>query len=230
MPNDKSFLFGHLYRSDTAVSNNINNYPGADEATVEYLTEDYINQNLKKLYINVIDPINEAFGIDNVYISSCYRCMDLNVAVGGTKKSQHIYGQAVDLAVDGVRTEDIWNWCVINLPNGWGQIIWEYPENGQYRKGMAEDATFSWVHISWAEGWNKGTKTVMSTHEALHAYYNQAYSETWRGMRDGHVTRATHGIPVAEQAQLAGVPELQTPVTISPTIYTQLPPSLPTNY
>ena len=225
---DKSFLFGHLYSSETATEKSINNFPGADEATVQYLTEDYINQNLKNLYINVIDPINSAFGIENVFISSCYRCMELNKEIGGSSNSQHVYGLAVDLAVDSVRTEDIFNWCIRNLPNSWDQLIWEYPENGQYYKGTEEG--FSWVHVSWAEGYLREKTTVMTSYEALHKHYSDTYEKTWRGSRDGHITQATHGIPIAEQSRLAGVPELETPVTISPVIYTQLPSSTQTIY
>ena len=37
-----------------------------------------------------------------ITITSGFRCVDHNAAVGGSDRSQHLYGRAADIAVDGV--------------------------------------------------------------------------------------------------------------------------------
>lgn len=41
-----------------------------------------------------------------IQIHSAFRCMDLNEAIGGSKKSQHMLGEAADFSAPGPDTED----------------------------------------------------------------------------------------------------------------------------
>jgi len=45
-----------------------------------------------------------------VRINSGCRCPVHNKAVGGSKNSQHLYGRAADIVVDGVKAVDVYAW------------------------------------------------------------------------------------------------------------------------
>ena len=81
------------------------------------------------VHSNCINPIIEAFGHDNIKITSAYRSSELNRAIGGNPRSQHISGHAVDIVSKSHPSSLLWNWCFQNLPQ-WYQLIWEYPERG----------------------------------------------------------------------------------------------------
>lgn len=87
------FDVGDYTRSATAAKYNIDN-----RMPLKYLP------NAQALFENVIDKINEHF---NKYISihSGYRCDVLNKKVGGSAKSQHKTGEAIDITVNGVFDE-----------------------------------------------------------------------------------------------------------------------------
>ena len=182
-----AFTYGHLYKSDKATELGIDNFPGVDIEKNSTLTADYINDNLKLLYQNIISPIIDTFGESNLYISSAYRCDELNKALGASSTSQHVYGLAADLALTTHNSRDLFNWCIENLTNEWSQLIWEYPEKGDYYPGAS---TFSWVHVSWADGWNKKTLSVATNIESIH----QRYLQEGFGNRVG---KFTHDIPRA---------------------------------
>ena len=52
--------------------------------------------NLKRLCELVLEPLREHFQ-EAVYVTSGYRCPQLNNAVGGVHNSQHMRGEAVDI-------------------------------------------------------------------------------------------------------------------------------------
>ena len=49
--------------------------------------------NIRYLCEEVLEPLREHFG-EPVYVSSGYRCEELNRAVGGVRNSQHMRGEA----------------------------------------------------------------------------------------------------------------------------------------
>ena len=62
-----------------------------------------------------------------VYVSSGYRSADLNVAIGGSKRSQHVEGRALDLDGDvygRVSNGDIFRYILNNVT--FDQLIWEF--------------------------------------------------------------------------------------------------------
>lgn len=52
--------------------------------------------NIRHLCEEVLEPLREHFN-EPIYISSGYRCEELNRAVGGVANSQHIRGEAADI-------------------------------------------------------------------------------------------------------------------------------------
>lgn len=69
-------------------------------------------------------------------ITSGYRCPELNKAIGGAITSQHIFCEAIDFIVKGMRPEDIFN-KIVTSDLKYNQIIIERNTRGS-----------QWVHIS----------------------------------------------------------------------------------
>lgn len=80
-----------FYYSATAKAANIINYPEPSDVGD-------INRALLKLVEMVMDPLRAWIG-KRIYISSGYRCKQLNTLVGGSMSSQHMSGQACDFTV-----------------------------------------------------------------------------------------------------------------------------------
>lgn len=80
-----------FYYSATAKAANIINYPGPSDMGD-------INRALLKLIEMVMDPLRVWIG-KRIYITSGYRCKQLNTLVGGSISSQHMTGQACDFTV-----------------------------------------------------------------------------------------------------------------------------------
>ena len=80
-----NFLLSEFLRSATASNNNLH-----QQFTIEF----NVLVNIIYLTANLLQPLRENVGPIN--ITSGYRCPELNVIVGGSATSQHLYGQAVD--------------------------------------------------------------------------------------------------------------------------------------
>ena len=97
-----------------------------------------ITDNLKALATKVLQPIRDYYN-KPVRITSGYRSKALNVAGGGSTTSQHSYGEAADIQIDGVSVDELFadlkSGKVVDLDNV-GQVIIE-------KVGGAE-----WIHIS----------------------------------------------------------------------------------
>ena len=155
-------------KSKKAEELGINNFPGVDIGIDPTLTYDFIVRNLSRLHANCISPIMEAFGENNIGITSAYRCMELNREVKGVENSQHIKGCAIDLVSINHPTSKIFNWAVQNLPDYY-QLIWEYPEKGLFNNPNNFDP--SWIHISLTDGFNPKTNSIATKMEKVHQAY-----------------------------------------------------------
>lgn len=80
------FTLGEFVRSKTAIDKNIDNMPGEEEV-----------ERLRQLCIYILEPLRRKFGV--IRITSGYRCFRLNDLVGGSRTSQHMYGEAADIYV-----------------------------------------------------------------------------------------------------------------------------------
>ncbi len=122
----KYFTIKELISSSTATQHNINNTPTKE-----------IEENLKALVDNVLDPLREAYG-KPIIVTSGYRCEKLNTLLKGSKTSQHRFGQAADIKTSlDTPTENKKLFDLVqklNLP--FDQLIDEY--------------NFNWVHVSYS--------------------------------------------------------------------------------
>ena len=188
------FTKAHNIKSALAEELGINNYPGVDishcpDSTLE---EEVIFYNLELLHLNCVGPILDAFE-GNIGIKSAYRCEELNKAMGGSPNSQHIRGYAIDLVSPTFPTATLFDWVILNLPE-WNQVIWEYPERGQF---SSNNQNSSWLSISYIKDNNPKTKSVSSKIENLHkAYENDKTSRI--GDYTHNITSATEFINIIE--------------------------------
>lgn len=83
----KNFSFSEFEASDTAKSLHI----------INAITDWDVRDNIIALVKNVLQPLRDAWG-GPLKINSGYRCKALNEAVGGVDTSQHVKGEAADVA------------------------------------------------------------------------------------------------------------------------------------
>jgi putative chitinase len=128
------FVLKEFTKSDTATRKRISNIPGPEHFA-----------NLKKVCEKILEPVRKHFNRP-VRINSGYRSPALNAAVGGSNKSQHCNGQAVDFEIDGLPNPQLAQWVANNCE--FDQIILEFYD-------PKEGPNSGWVHASYAEGKNR---------------------------------------------------------------------------
>ena len=124
----KNLKLDEVVKSTTAKRLGINNEP-----------DEWATENLRQVAINIFQPLREAFGCP-IYVSSGYRSAELNTAIGGSSRSQHVEGRALDLDADvygGCTNSQVFNWIKENLD--FDQLIWEF----------GDDDNPDWVHVSY---------------------------------------------------------------------------------
>jgi zinc D-Ala-D-Ala carboxypeptidase len=118
---------------------------GSQTATRKGYSEQFnppqdVVDNLTHLCVNLLEKVREKYG-KPLKISSGYRCDRTNKAVGGSKTSQHVKGEAADLDT-GSREENKKLFEIIkNSGLDFDQVIDEYD--------------FDWVHVSLRRGKNR---------------------------------------------------------------------------
>ena len=121
-------------KSNTAERLGIDNFPNS-----------YILSKMQETATQLFEPLRIFVG-EPIYISSFYRSPELNKAIGGSSRSQHCKGEAID--IDDVYSNrytnaDYFNYIKENLP--FDQLIWEF----------GDDENPSWVHMSYTEDLKK---------------------------------------------------------------------------
>lgn len=112
-------------------------------------------ENMRYCCEKILEPVRAKFG--PVTINSSYRAPLVNKAVGGSKTSQHVNGQAIDFEVKGVDNKKVADWIGDHLD--FDQVILEF-----YTKG---DKNSGWVHASIKKaGWNRKVRMIASKSKA----------------------------------------------------------------
>ena len=127
------FNLKEFTKSETAIRKRIDNTPNAAHA-----------ENLKNVCEKILEPVRKHFG-KPVRINSGYRGPALNAAVGGSSKSQHCNGEAVDFEIDGLANPELAKWVSQNCD--FDQVILEFYD-------PKEGPNSGWVHASYT---SKGT-------------------------------------------------------------------------
>lgn len=135
----QNFTLQEFTKSQTALRQGIDNTPDQEHLT-----------NAVNLFANVVQQVRNNFGV--TVINSGYRGPALNEAVGGSSKSQHCKGEAVDIECPGTPNYEVASWIAENLD--FDQLILEF-----YTPGIPDSG---WVHVSYkSEGNRKSVLTAM---------------------------------------------------------------------
>ena len=113
--------------SITATRRGINNDPNDEQLS-----------NMELLAEKVFEPLRE--WVDGpIKINSFFRCPELNKAIGGSSKSQHCHGQAIDIddTYGKVANSEMYHYIKENLD--FDQMIWEF----------GNDDEPNWIHVSY---------------------------------------------------------------------------------
>lgn len=131
----KHITYKEGIRSNTALRRGIDNTPG-----------DYELSNMNNIAVNLFEPLREWVG-GPIKITSFFRCEELNKAIGGSSRSQHCQGRAMDLDdTFGHKTNaEMFKYIKSNL--SYDQLIWEF----------GDDENPDWIHVSFvSEMENRG--------------------------------------------------------------------------
>ena len=147
----KNFVLSEITRSNTARRKGISNEPDKEHLA-----------NLQTIIKELIQPMRDAIG--PIRISSGYRSPKLNRAIGGSSRSQHCKGQALDLQFwkDGEMNNKImYDWIL---------------DSGLEFDQMINEFDFAWIHISFSSGKNRK--------QVLEAYKNDQGKTAYRHASD----------------------------------------------
>jgi len=122
-----NFTLAEMTKSETAVRHGLENTPGPQEI-----------ENLKKLCVNVLQPIRNHYK-KGVHVNSGFRHPEVNAKVGGSRTSDHCKGMAADIEIPGVANGELAIWVKDNLE--YTQLILEF-----YTPGVPDSG---WVHVSY---------------------------------------------------------------------------------
>ena len=113
--------------SITAIRKGIDNEPNEEQLA-----------NMKLVANNVFEPLR-VFINGPIKVNSLFRSPGLNKAIGGSTKSQHCKGQAIDIddTYGKATNAEMYWWIKENLD--FDQMIWEFGSNDNP----------DWVHVSY---------------------------------------------------------------------------------
>jgi hypothetical protein len=113
--------------SQTGVRRDLDNTP-----------DDSQLKRMEEVAENLFEPLREWVG-GPIKINSFFRGEPVNTAIGGSRKSQHMKGQAIDIDdTFGHKTNaEMYHYVKDNLD--FDQLIWEF----------GTDENPNWLHISW---------------------------------------------------------------------------------
>jgi hypothetical protein len=134
----KNFVLSEITHSHTALRKGIPNEPAKEHL-----------RNLQMLITNLIQPMRNELG--PIRVSSGYRSPRLNRSIGGSKKSQHCKGEALDV--------QFWENGVMNNKKIYDWILKNNIEFDQ----MINEFDFSWIHISLKE--DKNRKLILEAYK-----------------------------------------------------------------
>ena len=105
---------------------------------IENIPNEYQLTNMVVLAENVFEPLREWVG-GPIKVNSFFRSEELNKAIGGSNRSQHCQGRAIDIDdVYGYKTNaEMYEYIKNNLD--FDQLIWEF----------GNDENPDWVHVSY---------------------------------------------------------------------------------
>ena len=93
---------------------------------------------MKMIARQIFEPLRSYVG-GPIKINSFFRCEELNTAIGGSSKSQHCKGQAIDIDDTFGRASNAEMYEFIKNNLNFDQLIWEF----------GDEENPAWVHVSY---------------------------------------------------------------------------------
>ena len=118
----------------------------------------HIIENINLLVLNVLDPARELLN-KPIIISSGFRCLKLNLAVKGSKTSQHLTGEAADISC----SDNSYLFSLIKNNLIFDQLIYETKD--KYDSKGNKVGLISWIHVSYSK--NKNKKQAFKMHNGI---------------------------------------------------------------
>lgn len=125
----KYFTIDELTRSAKAVRNGIGNTPPPE-----------VVRALEILAERLLDPVREMWGAPLI-VNSGFRSPELNKAVGGAPRSQHMRGEAADITTGS--------------PEGNRRLFEIIVRSGIEFDRLIDERGYRWLHISYQTGENR---------------------------------------------------------------------------
>ena len=135
--------------SNTAIRRGIDNTPNEEQLSNMHLIANEVFEPLR-VYAN--GPIK---------INSFFRSVELNKAIGGSSKSQHCKGQAIDLddTFSALTNAEMYEFIKENLD--FDQMIWEF----------GNDDNPNWVHVSYVSKEENRNRCLLAYKEGKKTKY-----------------------------------------------------------
>jgi len=107
---------------------------------IENIPNEYQLQNMEMVAKKVFEPLRQAVDAP-IKINSFFRCEELNKAIGGSSKSQHCQGRAIDIDDIYGHVSNAFMYYYIKDNLDFDQLIWEF----------GTDDSPDWVHVSYVD-------------------------------------------------------------------------------
>ncbi len=107
---------------------------------IENVPNDYELQNMELIAEKVFEPLRQAVN-GPIKINSFFRCEELNKAIGGSSRSQHCQGRAIDIDDVYGYVSNSYMYYYIKDNLDFDQLIWEF----------GTDTEPDWVHVSYVD-------------------------------------------------------------------------------
>tara|TARA_A100001515_G_scaffold119152_1_gene101648 strand:+ start:2235 stop:2705 length:471 start_codon:yes stop_codon:yes gene_type:complete len=141
--------------SNTALRRGLDNTPNEDQIKC-----------MKEIAEGLFEPLREWVG-GPIKINSFFRGEPVNTAIGGSKRSQHMKGQAMDLDdTFGHKTNaEMYHYIKDNLD--FDQLIWEF----------GDEKNPNWIHVSYVTHRpNRKKLTIAKRVDGKTRYIHEAHS------------------------------------------------------
>tara|TARA_R110002012_G_scaffold83442_1_gene210007 strand:+ start:63 stop:518 length:456 start_codon:yes stop_codon:yes gene_type:complete len=136
--------------SITAIRRGIDNTPNDEQL-----------DNMELIADNVFEPLRQ-WVEGPIKINSFFRCPELNKAIGGSGKSQHCNGQAIDIddTFGRATNAEMYYWIKEHLD--FDQIIWEF----------GDDDNPDWIHVSYVSSEKNRNRCLKASRENKKTKYS----------------------------------------------------------
>lgn len=136
--------------SQTATRKNIDNTPNEE-----------VLCRMQAVAENIFEPLRAHVG-GPIKINSFYRSINLNVAIGGAKSSQHTRGEAIDIddTFGHMSNKEMFEFIKDELD--FDQLIWEF----------GDDNNPAWLHVSYVSNENNRRRILKASKQQGKTVYN----------------------------------------------------------